>query len=60
MDIIQIVLYVLLGLVAGITIGRFLLRKLFKNQEVGAQNKAKKILKDAETNAEILKKDKLL
>lgn len=60
MDIIQIVLYVLLGLGAGIVIGRFLLRKLFRNQEMGAQNKAKKILKDAETNAEILKKDKLL
>ncbi len=60
MDIIQILLYILLGLAAGIVIGRFLLRKLLKNQEVGAQNKAKKILKDAETNAEILKKDRLL
>jgi ribonuclease Y len=60
MNILQIVLYVLLGLAAGVVIGRFLLRKLLKNQEVGAQNKAKKILKDAETNAEILKKDKLL
>ncbi|HEY1009459.1 MAG TPA: ribonuclease Y [Daejeonella sp.] len=60
MDILQILLYVLLGLAGGIVIGRFLLRKLLKNQEAGAQNKAKKILKDAETNAEILKKDKLL
>lgn len=60
MDIIQIVLYVLLGLAAGVVLGRFLLRKLFRNQELGAQNKAKKILKDAETNAEILKKDRLL
>ena len=60
MNILQTILYVLLGLAAGVVIGRFLLRKLFRNQEVGAQNKAKKILKDAETNAEILKKDKLL
>ena len=60
MNILQIVLYVLLGLGSGIFIGRILLRNLFKNQELGAQNKAKKILKDAETNAEILKKDKLL
>ncbi len=60
MDILQTILYVLLGLAAGVVIGRFLLRKLLKNQEVGAQNKAKKILKDAETNAEILRKDKLL
>lgn len=60
MDIIQILLYLLLGLTAGIVIGRFLLRKLFRNQEIGAQNKVKKILKDAETNAEIIRKDKLL
>lgn len=56
----EIVLYVLLGIAVGVVIGRFLLRKLLKNQEVGAQNKAKKILKDAENNAEILKKNKLL
>src|SRR5690606_975385 len=60
MDLLQILLYILIGLVAGIFIGRFLLRKLFKNQEIGAQNKAKKILKDAESSAEILKKNKLL
>lgn len=60
MNIIEIVLYVFIGLVVGIAIGRFLLRKLFRNQELNAQNKAKKILKDAETSAEILRKDKLL
>jgi len=60
MNILQIVLYVLLGIGAGVVIGRFLLRNLFRNQEMGAQNKAKKILKDAENNAEILRKDKLL
>lgn len=41
-------------------IGRFLLRKLLKAQEIAAQNKVKKILKDAESKAEILRKDKLL
>src|ERR1700710_1176404 len=50
----------LIGVGAGIIIGRFLLRKLFKAQENSAQNKAKLILKDAENNAEILKKNKLL
>jgi ribonuclease Y len=60
MDILQIVLYILGGLAAGVVLGRFFLLKLFRNQEIGAQNKAKKILKDAETNAEILRKDKLL
>src|SRR6202012_2841713 len=58
------VLYVIIGLLAGIptgvVIGRFLLRKLFKDQEAAAQNKVKKILKDAENSAEILRKDKLL
>lgn len=56
----EIILYVLLGLVAGVVIGRFMLRKLLKNQELAAQNKVKKILKEAENNAEILKKNKLL
>lgn len=60
MDILQIVLYILSGLAAGVVLGRVLLSQLFRNQEIGAQNKAKKILKDAETNAEILRKDKLL
>ena len=50
----------LLGVGIGIIIGRFLLKKLFKAQENSAQNKAKLILKDAENNAEILKKNKLL
>jgi ribonuclease Y len=57
-------LYVIIGLLigvgVGIIVGRFLLRKLFKSQENQAQNKVKLILKDAENNAEILKKNKLL
>lgn len=60
MGIIGIIGYVLAGLAAGVFIGRYLLRNLLKNQEVAAQNKVKKILKDAENNAEILKKNKLL
>jgi ribonucrease Y len=51
---------VLIGVPTGIVIGRYLLRKLFRDQEVAAQNKVKKILKEAEINAEILRKDKLL
>ena len=38
----EIILYVLLGLMVGIVIGRFLLLKLLKNQEHAAQNKVKK------------------
>lgn len=56
----EIILYVLLGIAVGVVIGRFLLRKLFRSQELAAQGKVKKILKEAESNAEILKKDKLL
>ena len=56
----EIIGYILLGLGIGIGIGRFMLRSLLKNQEIAAQNKVKKILKDAENNAEILKKNKLL
>src|SRR6202012_2911624 len=58
------ILYIIIGLLAGvptgIVIGRFLLRKLFKDQEAAAQSKVKKILKDAENDAEILRKNKLL
>jgi ribonuclease Y len=40
------ILYTIIGLLvgvpAGVTIGRFLLRKLFKDQEAAAQNKVKK------------------
>ncbi|MGB4774846.1 MAG: ribonuclease Y [Daejeonella sp.] len=54
------ILYILLGLVIGIVIGRYLLIRLLKKQEIAAQNKVKIILKEAESNAEILKKDKLL
>ncbi len=56
----EIIGYISLGLVIGIVLGRFMLRTLLKNQEVAAQSKVKKILKDAENNAEILKKNKLL
>ena len=60
MEIIGIIGYVLAGLAIGIVIGRFLLRSLLKKQEIAVQNKVKKILKDAESNAEILKKDRML
>src|ERR1700753_2155366 len=59
-----IVLYIVVGLLAGvptgIVIGRYMLRKLFKDQEQAAQTKVKKILRDAENDAEILRKNKLL
>ncbi|MEO6850887.1 MAG: Rnase Y domain-containing protein, partial [Mucilaginibacter sp.] len=58
--ILYLIIGVLIGGLPGFILGRFLLKKLFKDQEVAAQNKVKKILKDAENDAEILKKNKLL
>jgi ribonuclease Y len=63
METVEILGYIfalIAGLGIGIVVGRFLLRNLLKQQEIAAQNKVKKILKDAENNAEILKKNKLL
>ncbi|WP_316813144.1 ribonuclease Y [Pedobacter heparinus] len=56
----EILGYVLAGLVVGVLVGRYLLRSLLKTQEIAAQTKVKKMLKDAESKAEILKKDRLL
>lgn len=60
MGIVGIIGYVLAGLVVGVLVGRYLLRDLLKKQEIAAQTKIKKMLKDAESKAEILKKDRLL
>lgn len=54
------ILYVIVGLAIGILIDRFLLRTLLKKNEVAAQNKVKKILKQAEQDADHLKKNRLL
>ena len=59
----EILIYILTAIVflgIGIVTGRYLLRQLMKKQEIAAQNKVKKMLRDAESNAEILKKDRLL
>lgn len=53
-------IYVIIGLIIGIAIDRFLLRQLLKKNEIAAQNKVKKILKDAEQEAAHLKKNKQL
>lgn len=60
MEILGIIGYVLAGLAVGVLVGRFLLRNLLKTQEIAAQTKVKKMLKDAESKAEIMKKDRLL
>jgi ribonuclease Y len=55
-----IILYVIPSLLVGVLIGRYLLRTLFKKQEISAQNKIKKMLKEAETQGEHLKKQRML
>jgi len=53
-------IYIIIAFIIGIAVGRFVLRFLFKKQEVAAQSKAKKILKEAEQAGEHLKKQRLL
>lgn len=54
------IIYVIIAFVVGVAIGRFMLRFIFKKQEMAAQNKAKKILKEAENEGEHLKKQRQL
>lgn len=55
-----VIAYIVIALIVGIAIGRVLLRSLFKKQEIAAQDKAVQIIKDAERDAERLKKQRLL
>ncbi|HLT41848.1 MAG TPA: ribonuclease Y [Sphingobacteriaceae bacterium] len=54
------ILYIIIGLIIGVVIGRYLLRSILKKNEIAAQNKVKKILKEAEQDADHLKKNRLL
>jgi len=54
------IIYIIIAFAVGVVIGRFVLRLLFKRQEIAAQNKAKKILKEAEQAGEHQKKQRQL
>ncbi|SFC79681.1 ribonucrease Y [Parapedobacter composti] len=54
------IIYIVIAFAVGVVIGRFALRFLFKKQEMAAQSKVKKILKEAEQAGEHLKKQRLL
>ncbi|TAH03552.1 MAG: ribonuclease Y [Sphingobacteriales bacterium] len=56
----EIIIYVVIAFAGGIGAGRYLLRSLLKKQEIAAEIKVKTILQDAENNAELLKKNRLL
>ena len=51
---------IIIALVVGVFIGRYLLQMLFKKQEQSAQEKATQIIKDAEKQADHIKKQRQL
>jgi ribonuclease Y len=59
-DIIYILLTAIVALGAGVYIGRLLLQKVYKQQEEDARQRAKSIIREAELNAESIKKDRIL
>lgn len=54
------IIFSVIALLAGIAIGRYLLRALFKTQEVQTRERAATILKEAELKSENIKKQKML
>jgi len=50
----------LVGLIAGIIIGRFLLKKVFSGEHKKVQEQAEILIKEAEMKAESIKKDKII
>ncbi|MGV3504570.1 MAG: ribonuclease Y [Adhaeribacter sp.] len=55
-----IIITALVALGIGVVIGRFLLRQILRKQEQEAREKAKLIIREAELNAEGIKKDRIL
>jgi ribonuclease Y len=56
----EYIITALIALIAGVAIGRFLLQRVFGQQETEAKKKAALILKEAELKGETIKKDKAL
>ncbi|MDO6389929.1 ribonuclease Y [Pontibacter sp. BT731] len=59
-DILIILITAIVALGVGVYIGRVLLLKVYKQQEEAARQKAKSIIREAEINAESIKKDRML
>ncbi|MDX5418645.1 MAG: ribonuclease Y [Hymenobacteraceae bacterium] len=59
-DILSILITAIVALGVGVYIGRVLLQKVYKQQEEAARQKAKGIIREAELNAESIKKDRML
>jgi ribonuclease Y len=60
MDTINLLIGALVGLIAGIIIGRFLLKKVFSAEHKKVQEQAEILIKEAEMKAESIKKDKII
>lgn len=60
MDTISLFIGALGGLIAGVIVGRVILKKVFSGEEKKAKEQADLILKEAEMQAETMKKDKII
>src|SRR6478735_1633055 len=60
MEIVYIIVGLVVGLGIGVFVGRSLLKKVFAKEEQDAREKAKLILREAEINAENIKKERML
>lgn len=60
MDIVSLLAGALGGMVGGIIIGRIILRKVFSGEEQKAKENAEIIIKEANLEAETIKKDKII
>ncbi len=60
MDTITLLIGALVGLIVGIVVGRFLLKKVFSAEQKKAQEQADILIKEAELQAESIKKDKII
>ncbi|MFD2248335.1 ribonuclease Y [Pontibacter ruber] len=59
-DILSIIITAIVALGVGVYIGRMMLQKIYKQQEEDARQRAKNIIREAELNAESIKKDRIL
>src|SRR5260221_7953205 len=55
-----IIISALLALVAGFSVSWFVMKRTMKAKKLAAEERAKAVVKDAETDAEVIKKNKIL
>ncbi len=60
MELVSMIIIAIVALMMGVFAGYYLLRKVFNREEKKAQEKAEMLIKEAEMQAESIKKDKIL